>query len=114
MLLSERVWRAAFGSDSDVVGSEMIDAIGAVSVVGVARLPPGIPGDPDGVFVGGEFDQYGDELRGYRFLDAIARIRPEYSVADARAEVNAFVSALEKSIHSIVGGAPMLSSSRMI
>ena len=93
VVLSERFWRTSFGADPDVVGSELFDQLGVASIVGVARLPSGFPGDPDIVFVAGS-DGSGDELRSLRFLDAIARVRPEHSVADARTEVNAFVAAL--------------------
>ena len=92
-ILSERFWRTDFGADPDVIGSEMIDEFGlAYSIVGVARLPSAFPGYADVVSIG-EFDN-GDEARGLRFIDAIARVRPGHSVTDAKAELNAFVAAL--------------------
>ena len=95
VLLSERFWRTDFGADPNVVGSKMRDEVLTSSIVGVARLPSGFPGDPDVVFAIDWAEDYGREgLRGARFLDAIARVRPEHSVADAKAEVNAFVAAL--------------------
>ena len=93
MVLSERFWRTDFGADPDVVGRQVIDEFEiAFSVVGVARLPSGFPGDIDVASVGG-WDEVGGD-RDLRFIDAIARVRPEHSVAAAKAEVNAFVTAL--------------------
>ena len=91
-LLSERFWRTDFGADPDIVGSQMSLEWGEVLIVGVAPLPSGYPDDVDTVYMV-EFDR-ADEARGLRFVDAIARIRPDYSVSDARAELNAHLSAL--------------------
>ncbi len=95
VLLSERFWRAELGADPEVVGSTLDVGNGALTVVGVAALPAGFPGDADVVNVI-EWDEDGDreDLRALRFIDAIARVRPGHSVAEADAELNAFLSAL--------------------
>ena len=91
-LLSERFWRTDFGADPDVVGSQMSLGWGQVLIVGVAPLPSGYPDNVDTVYMV-EWDR-ADDARGLRFVDAIARVGPDYSVAEARAEANAYLSAL--------------------
>ena len=92
VLLSERFWRTDFGADPDVVGSPMSLGFGEALIVGVAPLPSGYPDDVDTVYMM-EFDR-ADDARGLRFVDAIARVGPDYSVAEAGAEANAHLSAL--------------------
>lgn len=91
ILLSEGFWRTAFGADPSVLGSTMDLGYGPLPVVGVARLPSGFPGDADIVLP----IDFGDtEDRGFRHVEAIARVRPGHPVAAAEAEMNAFVAAL--------------------
>jgi predicted permease len=91
-LLSERFWRAAFGADPDVLGSRFSHASGwSTEIVGVAPLPSGYPGDADVV---GSFEWRVQGERDFRWYEMIARVRPEYSVAEAEAEMNAFLAAL--------------------
>ncbi len=92
VLLSERFWRTDFGADPDVVGSQMSLGWGQGLIVGVAPLPSGYPDDVDTVYML-EWER-DDDARGLRFVDAIARIGPDYTVAEARAEANAYLSAL--------------------
>ena len=93
ILLSERFWRTDLGGDPNVLGSDMDLGFGAWPVVGVARLPSGYPGDAD-IVRSVDPPRNESEPRGYRSVEAIARVRPEHSVADASAEMNAFVAAL--------------------
>lgn len=94
VLLSERFWRAELGADPDVVGSRL-GVAGPLTVVGVAPLPAGFPGDVDVVNML-EWDEDADreDLRALRFIDVIARVKPDHTVAEAHAELNAFVAAL--------------------
>lgn len=91
ILLSERFWRTAFGGDPNVVGSEMDLGYRPLPVVGVARLPSGFPGDVDIIR---PIDFGETEDRGFRHVEAIARVGPGHPVAAAEAEMNAFVEAL--------------------
>jgi len=92
VLLAEPLWRKAFASDPEVVGTELKVGHLTVRVVGVARIPAGYPGRADlaGVI------EWREDDREIRFIEAIARIRPGYSVADARTEVNAFLKGLSE------------------
>lgn len=95
VLLSEAFWRTNLGGDPDVVGSEIIRGERALLIVGVAHVPAGFPGDADVLDVI-EWEDTGDDedWRSLRYIDAIARVRPGHSVAEAKAELNAFVAAL--------------------
>jgi putative ABC transport system permease protein len=94
ILLSERFWRTAFGGDPDAIGSQMtLAGSGAATVVGVARLPSGYPGDADVVRLL-PWAYTAAEDRGFRHVEAIARVRPGHSVAAAEEELNAFLAAL--------------------
>lgn len=91
LLLSERFWQTGFGADPDVIDSTISAAAQPLRIVGVARLPSGFPGDVDVVDV----IDFGDgEDRAFRAHEVIARIRPGHSVAEAKAEANAFITAL--------------------
>lgn len=91
LFLSQRYWQTHFGADPDVVGSTVSVGERSLRIVGVGRLPSGFPGDVDLVSV---IDWGDTEDRGFRYVEAIARVRPGYSVAEANAEANAFVAAL--------------------
>ncbi|MGH7575725.1 MAG: FtsX-like permease family protein [Longimicrobiales bacterium] len=91
LLLSDVFWRTEFGADPNIVGSTLPAGGRSFRIVGVARLPAGFPGDVDVVDV----TDFGDtEDRDFRYVEAIARVRPGRSVAEAAAEASAFVTAL--------------------
>lgn len=94
-VLSEAFWVRAFGGDPSVVGREIVlDAV-PHRVVGVVRLPAGYPPAADVVTAAHvEEDQLREGMRGARYLDVVARVRPGFSARDAAAEVDAFVSSL--------------------
>jgi putative ABC transport system permease protein len=98
VLLSERFWRTNFGADPGVIGSEMILGSQPTTIVGVTRLPAGFPGAADIVqtleWTG---DDVAERMRSLRFVDVVARIRPDHSVEEAEAEVDAFIAALAES-----------------
>jgi predicted permease len=91
MLLGEELWRVAYGADPDVVGTTVRRGSLGLRVVGVARLPAGLPGNPQVVTV---LDWGDTEDRGFRYVPVIARVRRGHSLAEVRAEASAFVAAL--------------------
>lgn len=91
VLLAEEFWRTAFGADPDVVGSTMMLGSRSPRIVGVGRVPGGYPGQPDIIEV---IDRRGDDDRSIRFLETIARVKPGRTVAEAQAEVSAYLTAL--------------------
>lgn len=91
VLLSEDFWRTELGGDPDIIGSPIPVRGRSPRVVGVARVPDGYLGRPAILEV---IDRRGDDDRYLRFLETIARVRPGYSVAEAQAEVSAFMAAL--------------------
>ena len=104
ILVSERFWRDRLGADPDVVGTTWQGGPLPMTIVGVAKLPAGFPGDIDVVNVitwNEERDR--DDLRRLRFIDAIARVAPDHTVSEADAELDAFLSA-EAEAHPVHRG----------
>ncbi|MQA92306.1 MAG: FtsX-like permease family protein, partial [Gemmatimonas sp.] len=108
VLLTEPFWRTAFGADPNVMGSEMNLGWGVPRIVGVTRLPSGYPGDVDIVMVG-DYGMTEDEVvegtdaRVFRWVEAIARLRPGHTLEEAKAEMNSFLAALAE-VHPIHRG----------
>ncbi|MEJ2204209.1 MAG: ABC transporter permease [Gemmatimonadota bacterium] len=105
VVLTTDFWARAFGRDPGVLGSTTMELDGAPhTVVGVVRLPSGYPSDADLVtrlsFVE---EQLGEGMRGARYLDVVARVRPEHSVAEASSEAASFVRALGESYGNHAG-----------
>ncbi|MEM7415075.1 MAG: ABC transporter permease [Gemmatimonadota bacterium] len=96
VVLTEPFWVRAFGADPGVVGAETMALNGtSYTVVGVVRAASGYPRDAD-VFTAIRWDEddLGEGMRGARFLDVIARVGPEYAVADAATEMDRVVNDL--------------------
>jgi len=65
------------------------------TIVGVARLPVGYPGDQEIIIrMAPGLDELVEGMRGARYLDVVARVDPAYEVAEASAEMNRIVTAL--------------------
>ncbi|HKJ02873.1 MAG TPA: hypothetical protein VJ997_10475, partial [Longimicrobiales bacterium] len=94
ILISERFWRDRLGADPDVVGTTWQGGALPMTIVGAAPLPAGFPGDVDVVnVITWNEDRGRDDLRRLRFIDAIARVAPDHTVAEAGAELDAFLAA---------------------
>lgn len=109
VLLTKAFWTRAFGGDPSVVdGTSMVLDGERHSVVGVVELPPGYPERRTDLVVpfGWTEDQLIPGMRGARYLDVVARIRPGFDVADASAEMDRLVSAAGRdyAIHEGWGG----------
>lgn len=95
VILSEAFWRQNFGADPAVVGTS-IDLGGALhTVIGVIRQEGGYPAPVD-LFTPLVFEErrLGEGMRGARYLEAIARVRPESSIETASEEFAGFVASL--------------------
>lgn len=89
VLLSEELWLRAFGGDSAVVGTRSMSLNGeSHRIVGVVALPEAYPGSRDIVLptVWSE-EQMATGMRGARYLDVVARLRPDVDVHDASREM---------------------------
>jgi putative ABC transport system permease protein len=102
VLISDRFWRTGLGADSAVIGSTLLLRGQAVSVVGVADFPSGFPGDVD-LIAALEWDEDDRRERQLRFSDAIARLRPGHTVADAEAELNAYAARIGETYPEVEG-----------
>jgi predicted permease len=100
VILSDRLWRMRFDSDSNIVGKSVLLSSQQFTVIGV--MPPGVQ------HVGGNYHSsaHGDTVdlwwplplephkldgcdRGCHYLNMVARLRPEITLAQASAQMNA-------------------------
>ena len=95
VVLTESFWRRAFGGAPDVLGRSLDLDGDSYAIVGVIPTSPGYPEAAD-VWMPVLFEESAlqEGMRGARYLDVVARVRPGRTVADASAEVDAFVRAL--------------------
>jgi putative ABC transport system permease protein len=107
VLLSDGLFRRAFGADPSVVGRRVHVDGEPFEVVGV--LPPAFwwPGDPEllAPLVLSEHDR---ALRGAHFLSVVARLRPGVSLAQARGELTVIGRRLSAEYPENAGHAPEL------
>lgn len=95
VLLSDGFWRERFGADPAVVGRKLVLDGEPVTVAGVMpprfRFPVVLPADLWKV------SPYEDQMpREMRFLQAVGRLAPGSSLADAQAELRVFARTMEK------------------
>jgi predicted permease len=100
VILSDRLWRTRFDSDPNIVGKSVLLSSQQFTVIGV--MPPGVQ------HVGGNYHSasHGDTVelwwplplephkldgcdRGCHYLNMIARLRPDITLAQASAQMNA-------------------------
>jgi predicted permease len=99
VLLGERLWRRRFDADPLVVGQPVMLDGQPYTVIGVMPARVGVGVTPrlyDDVFL--PIGQYDDELFLSRYVNAaaaIGRLRPDVSLAEARAELEAIARSLE-------------------
>jgi putative ABC transport system permease protein len=95
VVLTEAFWQRAFGRAPDVLGRSLVLDGNSYAIVGVVPSSSGYPEEAD-VWVPLAFEESAlrEGMRGARYLDAVARVRPGHTVAAAAAEVDAFVRAL--------------------
>jgi len=104
VIVSDRIWRTRLGARRDVLGQKIILNAVPYTVVGV--MPPGVqhPGNMyhavaygDTVDVWTPFTSFGDPKdRGSHYLDAIARLRPGVTAAQAQGEMNSAMQQLAR------------------
>jgi putative ABC transport system permease protein len=93
-VLSHRVWRTRFASDPEIVGRQVVLNGSGYTVVGVASRAFTVPSDPD-VWVPQVIDQT-EPRRDNRYLMVLGRLRPEFRITDARAEMASVATDLER------------------
>jgi putative ABC transport system permease protein len=93
-LISDGLWRRAFGKQEDIVGKEIQINSQSTTVIGV--MPPGYvfpPGsnDPVEVWLPLQFDPANPGGRGGHFLHVIGRLKPDVGVERARSEIESLM-----------------------
>lgn len=94
-LISDGLWRRAFGGQDDIVGKEIQINSQPTTVAGV--MPPGFvfpPGsnDPAEVWLPLQFDPANPGNRGGHFLYVIGRLKPDATVEQARSEIDSLMA----------------------
>lgn len=95
VVLTEGLWTRVFGRDPTIFGRETMRLDGEpYRVVGVATLPSGYPGSADLLrLLTWSDEQLVPGMRGARYLDVVARVRPGFDVAAASEELSRIVEA---------------------
>lgn len=96
VVLSERLWRTAFGADEAIVGSDVRMNGEPYTVIGVAPASLRIPNRED-LWVPLATHPYDDDrlqTRRTHFLEAIGRLAPGATLEQGQAEISAFADAL--------------------
>ena len=107
VILSDRLWRTRFDSDPNIVGKSVLLSSQQFTVIGV--MPPGVQ------HVGGNYHSasHGDTVdlwwplplephkldgcdRGCHYLNMVARLRPDITLAQASAQMNAAADQLNR------------------
>ncbi|MFY9553260.1 MAG: ABC transporter permease [Blastocatellia bacterium] len=93
-LISDGLWRRAFGKQDDIIGKQIQINSQPTTVVGV--MPPGYvfpPGsnDPAEVWVPIQFDPANPGNRGGHFLYVVGRLKPDVQVQQARSELDSLM-----------------------
>ncbi|MGH9314741.1 MAG: ABC transporter permease, partial [Vicinamibacterales bacterium] len=102
VLVSHRLWRTRFNSDPDIVGKQIRMNDSQYEVAGV--MPPGFhfPGDTDLWYrLVWDLTQHS---RAAHFMEAVGRVAPGRSVADAQRELDALTARLGREFARTNGG----------
>lgn len=102
VLLSHRLWRRRFGGDPGVIGRPVVVAGRARTIVGVMPAGWNFPQTHD-LWLPQTLDPAG-EPRGQRGHDAIARLAPGVTMAQAEAELAAIAGRLARAYPQTNGG----------
>ncbi|MGB6687593.1 MAG: ABC transporter permease [Terracidiphilus sp.] len=101
-VISDRLWRTRFDADPNIIGRKITLNTQLFTVVGVMPAGTAHPGNEyhalaygDDVDVWWPFSFAGDpNHRGSHYIEGIARLKPNVSVAQGRAEMNAIMTQL--------------------
>jgi predicted permease len=102
IVISDRLWRTRFDADPNIIGRKITLNTQPFTVIGVMPAGTAHPGNEyhalaygDDVDVWWPFSFAGDpNHRGSHYIEGIARLKPDVSVAQARAEMNAIMTQL--------------------
>ena len=105
LLLSDALWRAAFGADENIVGRDVRFNGRAYRVIGV--MPPTFvfPRRDVQLWLPFAFSdkQRSDAMRGFEFAQSVGRLRPGATIAQLNAQFDA-ISSRQREIHADASG----------
>jgi len=96
VLLSYRLWQAAFGADSGVTGRKVILDGQPYTVIGIMPRDFHFPNRDAELWTAKQFQEQEFEDRNDNYLQVVARLKPAVSLAQARAELSVVTSQLER------------------
>ena len=95
IILSQGFWQRRFGSDHDILGRTLTLNLRSYTVIGVMPASFDLPRAVD-FWVPMAFDADEAKTRDFHYLGVIARLKPDVTVEQARAEMNVIASRLEQ------------------
>ncbi|HYY59125.1 MAG TPA: ABC transporter permease, partial [Pyrinomonadaceae bacterium] len=93
IVLSHRLWQRRFGGDPNIVGKSLTIRGGSTTVVGVMPPEMKLPSWSE-AWTPLAQDSSEMQLRGNRYYQVIARLKPNVSVAEAQAEISTVTTRL--------------------
>ncbi|MFY9609213.1 MAG: ABC transporter permease [Blastocatellia bacterium] len=94
-LISDGLWRRAFGAQDDIIGKEVLINAQPFTVIGVMPrefvFPPG-SNDPSEVWLSLQIDPANPGNRGGHFLYVVGRLKPDVRVEQARSEIESQIA----------------------
>jgi putative ABC transport system permease protein len=96
VIMSHGLWQRRFGSDMNIIGKSLTLNGESFTVVGV--MPPRFqfPSREDELWVPIAFDSEEAANRGTHYLEVIARLKPDVTLEQAQAEMNAIAARLQQ------------------
>jgi putative ABC transport system permease protein len=95
MVLTETLWRAHFGADPRVVGTQVLLDGAPRTLVGIVPDAARMPGLRDEVFEPLAFGP-ADQFRGMHNLRVVARLKPEATLRSAQSDMSSVMQRLEE------------------
>jgi putative ABC transport system permease protein len=95
IVLSQGFWQRRFGSDHDILGRTLTLNLRSYTVIGVMPASFDVPRSVD-FWVPMAFDAEEAKTRDFHYLSVIARLKPNATVEQARAEMSVIASRLEQ------------------
>jgi predicted permease len=96
VLLSHRLWQAAFGGDPGVIGRKVILDRGPYTVIGIMPREFHFPNRQSELWTAQQFQEQDYQDRDDNYLQVVARLKPGVSLAQSRAELNVIAAQLER------------------
>lgn len=96
LVLSDELWRRRFGGDRNIVGTTVLINARNYVVIGVTPRGATFPTKQAEVWTPNAFNEAGKKTRRTHYISAIGRLKPNFTLAQAQAEMSGIASRLEQ------------------